>query len=82
MVGFSRMTTVITITEMASMPGRFCCDYQVNGRGRVYSTTHGGKDPAGAAAYAVSIALKYSQYVILGPQKVLDCIPPQIRNRL
>lgn len=76
------MTTIITITEIASMPGRFCCDHQANGRGRVYSTTHAGSDPAGAAAYAVSIAIKYGQYVILGPQKVLDCIPPGIRCRL
>lgn len=76
------MTTVITITEMASMPGRFCCDHQVNGRGRIYRTSHAGSDPAGAAAYAVHIALDYSRYVILGPQKVLDHIPPEIRSRL
>lgn len=74
-------TTLITVTEMASMPGRFCCDHKT-GHGRTYSTTNAGSDPAGAAAYAMSIALGISgPYLILGPQKVLDFIPPEFRCR-
>lgn len=75
------MTTLITVTEMASMPGRYCCNHKT-GTGRTYSTTHAGRDPAEAAAYAVSIALNVSgPYMIFGPQRVLDCIPAEVRIR-
>lgn len=76
------MITVITVTEMASMPGRFTCTHRTGAAGRVYNTTHAGGDASAAAAYAVQIALQSGgDYVILGPQKVLDCIPVQIRTR-
>lgn len=73
-------TTIITVTEMASMPGRYCCDHKT-GMGRTLSTTHAGKDPAEAAAYAMSIAIHKSSYVIFGPQRVLDCIPMNLRSK-
>jgi hypothetical protein len=76
------MTTVITVNEFASMPGRFECAHQTGPTGRVYNTTHAGGGPEAAAAYAVKIALQAAgPYVILGPKKVLDCIPPDIRSR-
>ena len=76
------MTTIITVTEMASMPGRFECTHQTGPRGRVYNTTHAGSGPEAAAAYAVQIALQTGgPYFIMGPKKLLDCIPPEIRVR-
>ena len=76
------MTTLITITEMASMPGRFCCSHKKLPIGKTYSTTHAGSDPEGAAAYAMSIALGCSgAYLVMGPGKVLKCIPPALRSR-
>ena len=75
-------TTIITVTEMASIPGRFTCTHQTMPRGRVYTTTHAGRDPNAAAAYAVQVALQTGgSYVIMGPKKVLDCIQPEVRAR-
>ncbi|MCK9212867.1 MAG: hypothetical protein M0P52_00100 [Rhodoferax sp.] len=74
------MTTIITITEMASMPGRYCCDHKT-GTGRTFSTTHAGRDPAEAAAYAMSIAIYKSSYVIFGPERVLKHIPVELRSK-
>ena len=76
------MNTVITVTEMASMPGRFECTHQTQPKGRVYNTSHAGPGPEAAAAYAVRIALQTGgPYVILGARKVLECIPAQVRAR-
>lgn len=76
------MTTLITITEMSSMPGRFCCSHKKLPIGKTYSTTHAGHDPDAAAAYAMSIALGCcGAYLVMGPKKVLDCIPLALRSR-
>lgn len=74
------MLTLITVTEMKSMPGRYCCEHKT-GNGRLHSTTHAGSDPAEAAAYAMSIAVNHNEYVIFGPARVLDCIPADLRSK-
>lgn len=76
------MPTIIALTEMSSMPGRFECTHQRLPNGRVYNTTHAGRGPEAAAAYAVQIALGIGgSYAILGPRELLDCIPESIRSR-
>ncbi len=74
------MATIITVTESSSMPGRFTCSHKT-GTGRPRSG-EAGSDPAAAAAYAMEIALNVGgPYVIFGPQKVMDHIPPEFRSR-
>lgn len=76
------MTTIITVTEMPSMPGRYECTHKADNDERVYSSTHAGRNPEAAAAYAMRIAISTpGAYVVLGPKKVLDCIPSHLRAR-
>lgn len=75
------MHTIITITESSSMPGRFSQTHK-KGNGRTF---HGdaGHDPGAAAAVAMSLALSCSgAYLILGPKKVMDFIPVEMRSKL
>lgn len=76
------MLTTVVITEMSSMPGRYCCTQQTGTSGKVHHSTHAGNEPSAAAAHAVSQALHApGSYVILGPKKVLDCIPIALRKK-
>lgn len=75
------LTATITITEFASMPGRYRFSLQA---GRTTLQGHdAGQDPAAAAAKAVELAIAHGRwgYVILAPQKVLDFIPAWLRER-
>lgn len=75
------MNTIISITEMKSMPGRYCCTHQT-GTGRVHNTSHAGRDPAEAAAHAIAIAMNVGGgYIIFAPQRVIDLIPLDLRVR-
>jgi hypothetical protein len=72
-------TTIITITESASMPGRYTCTTK-KGAGRTYTGDVKGCDPGSAAAIAMERALNAGgAYLILGPKKVMDFIPAEMR---
>lgn len=63
------------------MPGRYCCTHQREG-GRLHRTSHAGREPAGAAAYAMRVALdSEGPYTIFAPQRVLEQIPENLRSR-
>lgn len=75
------MTAIITITEMASMPGRMT--YTLKSGRTVIKGNDAGSDPAAAAAKAMDLAISYGQrkgYAIFAPQKVLDHIPAGLRS--
>lgn len=76
------MRNIITVTEFASMPGRYQYTVQRDGK-LVVSKQHAGNDTQAAAAQAVCSALRSTgSYVILGPKKVLAEIPVEIRIRV
>jgi len=71
---------IITITEYASMPGRFKWAAKV-GRDERFGDCPG-HGPEAAAAMAVDRAIQFNKggYSIFGPREVLACIPADIRN--
>lgn len=72
--------TIITITEMPSMPGRYVYALMVNRR-RISTGHDAGRDPAAAAAKAIELAINHpGQYLIIGPEKVMLNIPESIRS--
>ena len=76
------MSTIITITESRSMPGNFKIKSSANKdkRGGVFEREAYGC--AAAVAEAMSLALDASGgYMIFGPQKALDMIPADLRNK-
>lgn len=62
------------------MPGRYTCTYK-KGMGKTYTGDISGNDPDSAAAYAMERALHAGTYLILGPKKVMDLIPVEMRSR-
>lgn len=75
------MKTIITITEMASMPGRFLYSVKTPLK-RPISGRDAGKDPAAAAAKAVDLAICHGAqgFHIFAPRDVLSFIPPEFRS--
>lgn len=69
--------TIITVTEMASMPGRFEINIKRHGKPQRYLS--GARDPGDAAAKALSAAAGEARYVIVGPIKVMSHIPEDVR---
>ena len=71
---------VITIEEYKSMLGRY--HYSLARNGKVFSMRKdAGYDPQAAAATAVRLSMEYcTDYVILAPKKVMDCIPENLRS--
>lgn len=75
------MKTLIAITEMRSMPGRYECVQQTEPSRRPH-TSDAGRSPSEAAAYALSVALsRRGAYVIVASERVLAYIPPDARSR-
>ena len=75
------MKTIITIIESPAMPGRYT--YTMKQGKKVLRGNDAGSDPAAAAAKAVDLAIAFPMskgYVILGPEKVLQHIPKDIRS--
>lgn len=74
------MLTIITVTEYASMPGRYKWAVQSGQKSFFGDVTP--SNPESAAAAAVDVAIRHGRgnYTILAPKKVLDCIPPEIRS--
>lgn len=75
------MSAIITVTEMPSMPGRFTCSVKGDGFREMVGLS-AGHDPSAAAAKAMELSITHGRqgYAIFGPQKVLDCIPPELRR--
>lgn len=66
----------ITITEYASMPGRFTVT------GPKKNQSRDAFDAGNAAAIAINYANSVnSSYVIVGSNKVMELIPEQIRSK-
>lgn len=73
-------TTIITITESPSMRNVFSQTHK-KGNGKTF---HGdaGHDPGAAAAVAMQLALSCGgAYLILGPKKVMEYIPTEMRSK-
>lgn len=77
------MRTIITVTEYASMPGRYqvtsgaCTDKRGIARQRDVQGDHA------AAAVAMELAVEVGSqgYAIFAPRKVLDLVPVDMRSR-
>ena len=64
------------------MPGRYTCTHK-KGAGRAHTGDVNGCDPGSAAAYAMERALNAGgAYLILGPKKVMDFIPVEMRCKM
>jgi len=74
------MTTLISITEYPSMPGRYRWSVKT---GKKEFFGEAGQGPESAAASAVDKAITFSEeggYSIFAPKAVLSLIPEDLRN--
>jgi hypothetical protein len=76
------MRAIITITEVLSMPGRYTvtCSARKDKRGYVHPTDVHGAEAAAAQALEYSIRCA-GGYAIVGPAKVMQHIPDDMRSR-
>lgn len=75
------MRAVITITEMATIRGRYL--YSLKGKGaRTINGYDAGNDPSAAAATAMRLAVQFEDtgYAIFAPKNVIDLIPLDMRQ--
>lgn len=72
------MSTIVMIKKYPSMPGQLQVLYRIgqNGRLRHIADT---SDPGEAAAIALANVGR-GQYVIIGPEKVMQHIPVELRS--
>lgn len=77
------MRTIITVTESRSMPGRYAikCDASRDKRGVVPTREVRGEQAAAGVALEYAVGLGSRGYAIVGPEKVLSCIPDDMRER-
>lgn len=71
---------IITVEEYSTMPGRYTCEYRDDGK----AANRFQDDKTGAsaiAAVAMRLANETDNYCIFGPEKVLKCIPENLRAK-
>lgn len=77
------MRVIITVTEFASMPGRYIVKSSgaIDRRGVMHEKDVSGAEAAAAHAMEFAQRCGKSGYQIFAPERVLACIPDDMRGR-
>lgn len=77
---YNMKTALVVIGEFPSMRGRYHISLTVNGK-TIFAKHDAGNNTGAAAASAVSCAIGYDKYTIIGCNEVINLIPVEHRTR-